>query len=162
MAFDESAFAARIDALGLKHFGYKELLARTSSKNKFGTKNSKPPMRLWDNIIPTIIILDELRAELGKSISLQSIYRSEEYNQASSDSSMWRELRLRKTWISASAPASRKALAESYSLFVPGKAGMRTFGFAVGLADLRDDVPLNEAASERCGVFANVESSLVG
>lgn len=87
MAFDESAFAARIGALGLKHFGYKELLSRTSAKNKFGTQNSKPPMRLWDNIIPTIIILDELREQLGKSIKLQSIYRSEAYNQASSDSS---------------------------------------------------------------------------
>lgn len=85
MAFDETAFAAKIDALGLKHFTYKELLARISSKNKFGTKNSKPPMRLWDNIIPTIIILDALREELGTSIKLVSVYRSEEYNQASSD-----------------------------------------------------------------------------
>lgn len=87
MSFDETAFATKINKLGLKHFGYQELLTRTTWKNKFGTKNSKPPMRLWDNIIPTIIVLDALRAELGKSISLQSVYRSEAYNQASSDSS---------------------------------------------------------------------------
>ena len=87
MSFDETAFATKINRLGLKHFGYQELLTRTTWKNKFGTKNSKPPMRLWDNIIPTVIVLDALRAELGKSISLQSVYRSEAYNQASSDSS---------------------------------------------------------------------------
>ncbi len=80
-------FKARIDRLGLKYFNHTELLSRTSSKNKFGTANSKPPERLWDNIIPTIIVLDALREELGKSISLQSIYRSEAYNQASSDGS---------------------------------------------------------------------------
>lgn len=78
-------FTARIDGVGLKHFKASELLARTSSKNKFGTKNSKPPERLWDNIIPTIIVLDALREELGKSISIQSVYRSEAYNQASDD-----------------------------------------------------------------------------
>ena len=81
----QTKFAARIDAVGLKYFKASELLARTSSKNKFGTANSKPPERLWDNIIPTIIVLDALREHLGKSISLQSVYRSEAYNQASTD-----------------------------------------------------------------------------
>ena len=80
-------FAARIGAVGLKYFNASELLSRTAAKNKFGTKNSKPPERLWDNIIPTIIVLDALREHLGKTINLQSIYRSEAYNQASSDSS---------------------------------------------------------------------------
>jgi hypothetical protein len=78
-------FAARIGGLGLKHFNPGELLARTSSSNKFGTRNSKPPQKLWDNIIPTILVLDALREHLGRSISLQSIYRSEAYNQASDD-----------------------------------------------------------------------------
>ncbi|MGG5886916.1 D-Ala-D-Ala carboxypeptidase family metallohydrolase [Falsiroseomonas sp. HC035] len=80
-------FDARIGGLGLKYFSPGELLARTSAKNKFGTANSKPPERLWDNIIPTILVLDALREHLGKSISLVSIYRSEAYNQASSDKS---------------------------------------------------------------------------
>ena len=40
-------------------------------------------------------------------------------------------VRFRTTKISGSAPASRKARAESYSQFVPGKTGMSTFGFAV-------------------------------
>ena len=38
--------------------------------------------------------------------------------------------RLLTTKISASAPASRTALALSYSQLVPGKAGISTFGFA--------------------------------
>lgn len=81
-------FAARIDGIGLKHFKASELLARTASKNKFGTANSKPPERLWDNIIPTIIVLDALREHLGKSISIVSVYRSEAYNQAAGDKSV--------------------------------------------------------------------------
>lgn len=82
MAFDKSAFDARIAAVKLNHISASELLCRTSSANKFGTKNSKPPARLWDNIIPTAIILDAVRAHYGKSITLISGYRSEAYNQA--------------------------------------------------------------------------------
>ncbi|NKE45529.1 DUF882 domain-containing protein [Roseomonas frigidaquae] len=84
----KTKFAARIGAAGLKYFNASELLARTSARNKFGTANSKPPEKLCDNIIPTIIVLDALREHLGKSISLVSIYRSEAYNQASSDKTM--------------------------------------------------------------------------
>ena len=39
-------------------------------------------------------------------------------------------LRLLMTMISGSAPASRTALAESYSQLVPGKAGISTLGLA--------------------------------
>ena len=39
-------------------------------------------------------------------------------------------VRLRMTKISASAPASVMALAESYSQLVPGKTGIRTLGRA--------------------------------
>jgi hypothetical protein len=82
MSFDRTAFDARIAQVGLKHISSGELLARISAKNKFGTKNSPPPQRLWDNIIPTALVLDELRAHYGKSITLISGYRSEAYNQA--------------------------------------------------------------------------------
>jgi hypothetical protein len=82
MAFDRSAFEARIKSLGLKHFNADEVLVRTTAANRFGTRNSRPPLKLWDNIIPTIIILDALRAELGKKMTLISGYRSEEYNQS--------------------------------------------------------------------------------
>ena len=40
-------------------------------------------------------------------------------------------VRFRITKISASAPASIMALAESYSQLVPGNTGIRTFGRAV-------------------------------
>jgi hypothetical protein len=82
MSFDRAAFEARIAKVGLKHISADELLARISAKNKFGTKNSPPPQKLWDNIIPTAIILDAVRAHFGKSITLISGYRSEAYNQA--------------------------------------------------------------------------------
>ncbi|NKC30455.1 D-Ala-D-Ala carboxypeptidase family metallohydrolase [Falsiroseomonas selenitidurans] len=85
MADYKTDFAARIGQLGLKYFNASELLTRTSSKNKFGTQNSRPPEAIWDNIIPTIIVLEALREHLGKSVSVQSVYRSEAYNQASTD-----------------------------------------------------------------------------
>ena len=44
------------------------------------------------------------------------------------------EVRLLMTKISGSAPASRMALALSYSQLVPGNAGIRTLGVAVFIA----------------------------
>jgi uncharacterized protein YcbK (DUF882 family) len=45
-------------------------------------KNSPPPKRLWKNIVPTLRIVDELRATFGKPCSILSSYRSPDYNRA--------------------------------------------------------------------------------
>ena len=81
MSFDEAKFAAHIGRLGLNHFGYKELLA-----GRYRALNGPPPMRLWDNIVPTILIVDALRAHFGKSIKIISAYRTEAYNDPSKNS----------------------------------------------------------------------------
>ena len=78
MSFNESAFAAHIGRLGLNHFGYKELLV-----GRYRALNGPPPLRLWDNIVPTILVVDALRSHLGKSIKLISAYRTEAYNDPS-------------------------------------------------------------------------------
>ena len=64
-----------VASLNLSHFSANEILVNTGNPG-----NSIPPKRIWHNIVPTILILDRLRAELGKPIRLSSTYRNREYN----------------------------------------------------------------------------------
>lgn len=59
----------------LKNFQPYELLIHVNRKN-----NRLPPKRIWDNIIPTILVLDELRDHLDSPITISSCYRREAYN----------------------------------------------------------------------------------
>lgn len=70
-----------IDSLGLRHFKGAELTPYWSRTRK-GVSNSVPPESLWPNIVETLVVLDELRERLGKSITLTSTYRSPAYNAA--------------------------------------------------------------------------------
>jgi len=81
MATKAQQFEEFIDRLGLHHFKGSEFTPYWS-RVKNEVINSIPPESLWTNIIPTIIILDELREELGSSITLLSTYRSPAYNAA--------------------------------------------------------------------------------
>jgi N-acetylmuramoyl-L-alanine amidase len=45
-------------------------------------KNSTPPRALWEKIIPTLRIVDELRDSYGRPCRILSSYRSPEYNKA--------------------------------------------------------------------------------
>lgn len=72
-------FAALINGLGLRHFTADEILAPTFNTNA-GVANSRPPQNLWQNILPTILVLDEIRDRAGVPISLNSTYRSKTYN----------------------------------------------------------------------------------
>lgn len=74
-------FEEFIDRLGLRHFKGAEFTPYWS-RTHGGVKNSVPPESLWTNIIPTIIILDKLREELGAAITMLSTYRSPAYNTA--------------------------------------------------------------------------------
>ena len=46
--------------LELQHFKFHELLKHTDREG-----NTEPPRSLWDNIVPTILVLDKSRAHLG-------------------------------------------------------------------------------------------------
>lgn len=74
-SFNETKFAAFIANINLQHFGYEELLV-----GRYKADNGPPPERLWDNIVPTIVVLDALREEYQASIKLISVYRTEAYN----------------------------------------------------------------------------------
>ena len=75
MSFNKAKFEAFVSSIGLKHFNASELLV-----GRYRDKNGPPPERLWHNLVPTIIVLDALREELGGSIKLISAYRTEAYN----------------------------------------------------------------------------------
>jgi len=68
-----------IDSIGLRHFKGRELTPYWSRSNKGGS-NTVPPIELWPNIVETLIVLDEARQRLGRSITISSSYRSPAYN----------------------------------------------------------------------------------
>ena len=65
-----------VNRLELEYFRPFELLKHTDSPG-----NTEPPRYMWGNIVPTILILDELRRELQVPIVLKSVYRAPNYNQ---------------------------------------------------------------------------------
>lgn len=70
-----------IDSLNLRHFKGREFTPYWTRK-RGGVQNSAPHADLWGNIVPTVVVLDEVRERLEASITLSSTYRSEDYNRA--------------------------------------------------------------------------------
>ncbi|HLM67120.1 MAG TPA: D-Ala-D-Ala carboxypeptidase family metallohydrolase [Longimicrobium sp.] len=70
----------------LQFFSWRELLfpgdAHGNRRSAGFGLNGDPPSNLWGNVIPTIQILDALRAELGAPIRIISAYRTPAYNRA--------------------------------------------------------------------------------
>jgi N-acetylmuramoyl-L-alanine amidase len=66
---------------GFRHFTADEFTSYFARERK-GVKNSAPPRSLWKNIVPSLRIVDELRASLGKPCRILSSYRSPAYNKA--------------------------------------------------------------------------------
>lgn len=70
-------FRSFVSRLSLSNFSADELLHRVDAQG-----NSMPPEEVWGNVVPTILILDALRAELGAPVSITSAYRAPAYNRA--------------------------------------------------------------------------------
>lgn len=51
-------------------------------RTRNGVRNSPPPVALWENIVPTLRVVDSLRAYFKKPVVLLSSYRSPAYNRA--------------------------------------------------------------------------------
>ncbi|MEM9275639.1 MAG: D-Ala-D-Ala carboxypeptidase family metallohydrolase [Cyanobacteria bacterium P01_F01_bin.143] len=64
---------------GLPNFSGSEI-TRLTTKRCGTISNSIPPSNLWNNIAPTLAVLQRLRTELGAPIYLTSVYRNPEYN----------------------------------------------------------------------------------
>jgi N-acetylmuramoyl-L-alanine amidase len=70
-----------IDNLSLPNFQGAEFTPYWS-KVRNGQKNLVPPDSLWLNVVPTLVVIQRLRTELGVPISINSSYRSPAYNMA--------------------------------------------------------------------------------
>jgi hypothetical protein len=75
MSFNRTLFNEFVATLGLSFFSASELLSQ-----QYVPTNGPPPMRLWHNIVPTILILEEVRRRLGSPVKIVSAYRTEAYN----------------------------------------------------------------------------------
>ncbi len=70
----------------VEHFTWKELLFKGAS-NAIHKNNTDPPERLYNNIIPVVRALEEIRKRVGGPIRLLSVYRSPAYNGSIKDAS---------------------------------------------------------------------------
>ena len=75
-----NAFTKWFDAQDFRHFGAHEFTGYFDAVRR-GVQNSAPPKRIWKNVVPTLRIVDELRASFGKPCRILSSYRSPAYNQ---------------------------------------------------------------------------------
>jgi len=64
---------------GIRHFSADEFTSYFNVTRR-GVKNAEPPRAIWTNILPTLKVVDDLRAHLGRSIIILSSYRSPAYN----------------------------------------------------------------------------------
>lgn len=78
---DEKRLEQFIDSLGLRYFKGAELTPYWS-RTRRGVSNSCPPDTIWANIVPTVVVLDEIRHIAGHRIDLTSTYRDLDYNRA--------------------------------------------------------------------------------
>jgi N-acetylmuramoyl-L-alanine amidase len=76
-----SKFSDWFDSQKFQHFSASEFESYFAAQRK-GVNNSTPPRALWEKIIPTLRIVDELRDSYGRPCRILSSYRSPEYNKA--------------------------------------------------------------------------------
>ena len=75
----DDTFTAWFGKRGFRHFGAGEFTSYFAAVRK-GVRNSAPPRGLWNNIVPTLRIVDDLRESFGKPCRILSSYRAPAYN----------------------------------------------------------------------------------
>ena len=78
---EKETFEAWFKRQKFKHFSADEFTSYFNVTRR-GVKNSEPDRELWENIVPTLRVVDELRGKLGRSCVILSSYRSPAYNAA--------------------------------------------------------------------------------
>jgi len=77
-----SGLQAFLYANGIYHFSAKEIAPVGKLANGVGPALILPPEAKWPNIVPTLKIMEELRAALGVPLFVHSCYRDPAYNRA--------------------------------------------------------------------------------
>lgn len=70
-----------LEGLQLRHFSPGEITSY-AERERDGVKNALPARKLWENLVPTLWVVDQLRHLLGLPVTLTSIYRAPAYNAA--------------------------------------------------------------------------------
>tara|TARA_R110002051_G_scaffold154782_1_gene226933 strand:- start:812 stop:1246 length:435 start_codon:yes stop_codon:yes gene_type:complete len=83
---EKEKYEAFLAALQLRHFRPREVTNYAYS-TRLGVQNSLPEESLWENLVPTLWVLDQLRESVLLPIRLVSLYRSPSYNKAVGGSS---------------------------------------------------------------------------
>lgn len=74
-----TAYAAFLATVGLENIAAPTIL--TPHFNRHGeVRNSLPPEKLWQNLIPTLRVVDTMAGELNERVKILSAYRSPAYN----------------------------------------------------------------------------------
>ena len=75
------SYAQFINSLGLRNIPTDQII-NYHNRTRGSVSNSFPPREIWDNIIPTLRVLDQVAPQLGGIKSINSVYRSPSYNTA--------------------------------------------------------------------------------
>jgi|GEM_PF-623291 len=77
---DEKDYAAFLATLKLRYIAPHEVIS-AHRRERNGVQNTLPPRHLWQQMVPTLRVADELRSRLGvKLLYIASAYRSPNYN----------------------------------------------------------------------------------
>jgi len=75
------SFEDWFDAKKIKHFTADEFTSYFR-RTRNGVRNAPPPVAMWENMVPTLRVVDDLRRYFKKPIVLLSSYRNSAYNKA--------------------------------------------------------------------------------
>lgn len=83
-----------MQSAGIKHFTAAEVLTLGAAHASNGL-NTLPPLDIVHQIMPTLVVVDELRTRLKSPVTILSGYRSDSYNKAigGAKASMHRQFR---------------------------------------------------------------------
>ena len=76
---NEADYLRFLATLQLKHITAEEII-RCHHRVRDGVSNTLPPHFLWQNIVPTLKIIDSLRERIEEPVTLLSAYRTPAYN----------------------------------------------------------------------------------
>lgn len=79
-------FQRLLDKAGVRHFKAHEFFVLGGNHHNPDSRayglNTEPPEELWENMIPTAVVLDHCRARVGKPVWITNAYRAPAYNRA--------------------------------------------------------------------------------
>ena len=76
----ERSYAEFLAGLGLRYIAPHEVLS-AHRRERNGVRNQLPPRELWNRMVPTLRVADELRHRLGRKLThITSAYRCPAYN----------------------------------------------------------------------------------